>query len=260
MLITASELIQRSIHLYTKNFRAFLPYLLLLFFSSSVWSIIILIFQLVRRPSSDTLLYTLLFIAAVIVSAAIICSLWFSIIFVRALSFRYQGKNIPPLSQELQATKILIWPALVSSILTLLAYLGGFFLFIIPGIIFVVWFSFAFSAVAIDETRALPALRLSKSLVQGRWWAVFWRLLVPLFIFFIILFLTEKILSISLSYFLIQIAKNNILLFIVPFIFSLITIAINLICAPFSTAASVILYLEMKKMPSQTSSTKPNAT
>lgn len=58
-----------------------------------------------------------------------------------------------------------------------LAALGGFILFIIPGIIFSVWFCFSVFVFVSEDLRGTLALKRSKQLVQGYWWPVFWRLL-----------------------------------------------------------------------------------
>jgi len=55
---------------------------------------------------------------------------------------------------------------------------GGFLLFIIPGIIFSIWFSLAVIVLVFEEKRGLPALLRSKQLIVSKWWAVFWRFLV----------------------------------------------------------------------------------
>ena len=60
-------------------------------------------------------------------------------------------------------------------ILSIVIIAGGSFLFIIPGILFAVWFIFA-SFVLIDEdTRGMSALLKSKEYMRGQWFAVFWR-------------------------------------------------------------------------------------
>lgn len=62
------------------------------------------------------------------------------------------------------------WIFMGTAILAGLAMLGGFLLFIIPGIIVTVWFMFASYAVIFEDKRFVDALNYSRSLVQGRWW------------------------------------------------------------------------------------------
>lgn len=61
------------------------------------------------------------------------------------------------------------------SVLVWLATLGGFLLLIVPGIIFIVWFSFAFFVFIAEGNRGLSALRRSREYVRGRWASVAWR-------------------------------------------------------------------------------------
>ena len=55
---------------------------------------------------------------------------------------------------------------------------GGFLLFIIPGIIFYVWFFFATFILFDDDTRGMSALLKSREYARGRWFDVFLRLVV----------------------------------------------------------------------------------
>lgn len=72
-----------------------------------------------------------------------------------------------------------------------LSFLGGFIIleasvfFIIPGIIFGIWFLFAPYILVNDKLKGMNALLKSREYVRGYWWAVFWRLIV-LAIFFLI--------------------------------------------------------------------------
>jgi hypothetical protein len=65
-------------------------------------------------------------------------------------------------------------------LLSLLGFLvtGGFLLLFIPGIIFLVWFSFAQFILASENDRGMNALLKSKEYVRNRWFDVFLRLFV----------------------------------------------------------------------------------
>lgn len=64
--------------------------------------------------------------------------------------------------------------SIVSSLLILL----GFLLFIIPGIIVAVWFTFVYFILVLDGKSIIESLKTSKSLVKGNWWGIFGRLIV----------------------------------------------------------------------------------
>lgn len=59
-----------------------------------------------------------------------------------------------------------------------LAVTAGLMLFIVPGIIFSVWFSGAGFAFIFDGKKGSEALSYSKSLVKGYWWPIFGRLVL----------------------------------------------------------------------------------
>jgi len=74
------------------------------------------------------------------------------------------------------------WKKLASffwvSFLSGLAVLGGYILFIIPGIIFSVWFTFSVFVFICEGLKGTSALKRSKQLVQGYWWPIFGRIVV----------------------------------------------------------------------------------
>jgi len=56
--------------------------------------------------------------------------------------------------------------------------LGGFLLFVVPGVVFLVWFFFGQFVLAVEGDRGMAALLKSKEYVAGRWLDVFFRLFV----------------------------------------------------------------------------------
>ena len=62
-------------------------------------------------------------------------------------------------------------------ILTGFITMGGSMLFMIPGIIFSIWFVFASYILVNENIGGMNALMKSKAYVQGHWWSVFWRFL-----------------------------------------------------------------------------------
>lgn len=87
-----------------------------------------------------------------------------------------------------QATKELtlrdlFWPTIVIGILATLSTLGGFILFLLPGIWFSIAASFAIFVYIEEGTTGINALSRSMELVKGRWWKTFWRLVLPSIVF-----------------------------------------------------------------------------
>lgn len=72
----------------------------------------------------------------------------------------------------------------VSLLVSLLTFLWTL-LFIIPGIIFMVRYSFAQWSLFVEGKKDMSALHRSQELVKGRWWKVFARLIVPGLMYFL---------------------------------------------------------------------------
>ena len=80
------------------------------------------------------------------------------------------------LRKLIQKSKQFWWPTITTGIIE--AFLTGmlFLLFIIPGVIFSVYWIFANILVILKKKKNIGALQYSKQLVKGRWWEVVWRL------------------------------------------------------------------------------------
>ena len=61
------------------------------------------------------------------------------------------------------------------TVLNVFIVMGGYLLFIIPGIIISVWFSVAAYVFVAEDRKGMTALFRSKHLVSGHWWGVLWR-------------------------------------------------------------------------------------
>lgn len=71
-----------------------------------------------------------------------------------------------------------IWKFFLLTILVFLATLGGLVLLIIPGIIFGIWFAFSGFAFVDKGLGVKASMGKSRELVKGRFWQVFYRLLI----------------------------------------------------------------------------------
>lgn len=63
------------------------------------------------------------------------------------------------------------WVSLLAGFITM----GGFLLFVVPGIIFAVWFSLAVFILIAEDLKGMNALLKSREYVKGKWGGVFWR-------------------------------------------------------------------------------------
>jgi hypothetical protein len=121
-----------------------------------------------------------------------------------------------------------LWISLLAGFITLI----GFLLFIIPGIIFAVWFSLAVYILVAEDLTGMKALSRSKQLVSGFWWKVFWRFLIIgliAIIFSLIISLFEELIGI-------------------PQEISISSIILSLFFTPFAATYTFLIYEDLRKI------------
>ncbi len=126
-----------------------------------------------------------LIILMVIIIAII--SVWSQIALLYAIKDNQEGIGVVEAYRRSWA-KILpySWVIFLQGLITVL----GFLLFIIPGIIFSVWYSLTIFVFIIEDLKGMNALQKSKEYIKGKWWAVFGRLFFIFFLFFIPVMIT----------------------------------------------------------------------
>lgn len=262
MLISAGDLIKKSFALYKANFGLFIKYVLV----SYVPGVILAIAGLVLGGAAGLLFMNdnggvavgALIILGLVVLAAIIASIWIFIAFIRVIASRYLDKAPEGVGAELKKAIPLILPYIGASIMFGLIMVGGFILFIVPAIIFSIWFAFYMYEIALDNRSVMDSLKGSKSLVSGRWWGILWRFFAPAFIFGIITFIAQGVVQLPLE--LVGNTAESTGLFMTATILSvLLTTAINVIMTPLTAASQVILYIEAKNTPVTAPPSSPTA-
>lgn len=88
-----------------------------------------------------------------------------------------QWKKKIGIKESYALAKPFIFPLLLTSLLSGLIIFGSIFVFIIPAILFTVWFSLAQYSVIIDKKSGLTALQTSREYIRGRFWGVIWRMI-----------------------------------------------------------------------------------
>lgn len=76
-------------------------------------------------------------------------------------AYRFAGKYFP---------QYLVLSFMVGTVVML-----GLIALIIPGIIFAVWFAFAYLALIFEDKKGVDAMKASKEYVRGNWWKIFGR-------------------------------------------------------------------------------------
>jgi len=103
-------------------------------------------------------------------------AIWISLIFMRLTDTIVKKKPIE--TQKIQKETLgLIRSSVRVMFFQIIIFLGGLILFVIPGLIFAVWFAFSQQSLVLDGEKDMNALAASKTLVTGRFFSVVWRLL-----------------------------------------------------------------------------------
>ncbi|MDD5341220.1 MAG: hypothetical protein PHC97_02150 [Patescibacteria group bacterium] len=230
-LISISDLIKKGWELYTGNIKKmFLPILYLL-------PIYVILYILGYLNFSGQLIVILL-----VTTLSIFANLWVGILFIEMIDGILKNKptDLGALAQSsLRKIASYFWVGILVGLITM----AGFILLIIPGIIFVVWYSFAeYIVVLEDDKKGTKALTESKELVRGRWGASFWRLLIPGLIVYVIGGAISLVITLAASSGNIDFATidQNI-------IFNSILTLIFLALMPLFTAYGIILYNNLKE-------------
>lgn len=253
MLITPTEIVKKSWETYCLYWKKFIPYMISIF-SASVFLIItgILGLKIEAIVSKENLLFLNNLLAMGVSLAVLLFILWISIALTKNLRNAIERKEIINFKDSLLQNSKYIWPVIWSSFLMFFAVLGGLFLFIIPALIFSIWFTYSFYTVVFEDKSGVTALKSSKILVSGRWWKTLWLILVPT-IFFGIIFLTIQ----------------NVFIFPLTIIFGEASVAYSLtkslfiniissIFTPLSALPMIYLYFNAKENPINSIPELPN--
>jgi hypothetical protein len=235
MLIKVGDLMRESWTLYKENFKLFAKILLWLLVPTVVLS------MLPALPLNLAVFVPLnLFLSLVSFFLGLFIAI--ALIFVVNALIKKQTIDLTAV-YNLSYSKMLSY--LWISILTILAVLGGTILFIIPGIIFSVWFSFAAYILVIEGVSGTRALSASKELVKGYFWPVLWKWIAPYFIYFLIV-----LAIVFLPIYLIGLAIGSPwagFSQISPWWSALISNVISTFTVPLFTATGVLIYNSLKK-------------
>ncbi len=249
-MITAKEIILKSIELYKQNINLFVKYMLILLIPTGS---IAILGAIMGSTSQMVYLYgfgSTLAIYLLLITVGTVASMWISMAFIRTINAKYTNNTPGNIREELLSIKSLIIPAIATYLIMGLIVAGGFILFIIPGILFSIWFAFSIYNIAIEKNKdPIEALRKSKQLVQGRWWEVFWRILAPGLTFAIIAIIIQGIINWPLNYITESMGENSFAFLFLVSLTAVINVVISLIFTPLTTAAPTILYVELKKTP-----------
>lgn len=101
-------------------------------------------------------------------------SLWMQAAYLLALT---GTKETIKMKEVLKKARPFILPLFLTSLLTSFLVMGGFFLFLIPGLLLSIWFSQQQYIVVFEKKSTFLALHTSREYFRGRFFPVFWRMI-----------------------------------------------------------------------------------
>lgn len=171
---TALEIIQQSWKIYEENFKKILKITLWGFLITTISTGLVYAVDLFYTGAEWT--------GAIMVFLAglpqILTALWMTVALISAADALLEKKDFDANEAIKNGFKLYI-PAVIVSLAVALIEAIGFILFIIPGIIFSVWFAFAIYETVIEKKKLVDSMKESKKLSAGRWWGVAWLYYAP---------------------------------------------------------------------------------
>lgn len=241
MLIGVSELIAKTWQIYRSHWKTIVAYIISFFLPTVLLFLAGLAGIFISR--SNALNTAANIVLLVLIVAAGLFAVWNSIALTAAIGAIVRGQEVLPWKQMFLNVRRAVWPVIFAAVIVGLIVFGGTILFIIPGLIFLVWYAFAYYRIILDGFPGLSAtLRASKQLVRGRWFDVAIRLAAPTILFAFCSALLRGFAAAAL-----------IFLPVSPFadrtILNLLGAAIQAAIAPLSIIAGVLLYQSAKNNP-----------
>lgn len=178
-LTPATVLFRQSLDIYSSRFRTF-------FGISAIPAALLVLSVLFFLSKGNLALFALGFLTS-------IASVVFSFLAYLALMYAVTRESRVFEAYRFALSKFFSYAWI--GFLNTLIVLGGMILFVVPGIIFSIWFMFAPFVLVYEETRGMAALLKSKAYVRGYWGAVWWRIIFPTLIVLIVFFTTVLVIS-----------------------------------------------------------------
>ncbi len=251
MLLNAEEIISKSWRDYISNWHDWAIYSLILFIPGFILMLSGSFGGFLNTYLPATAIATNILILILVVVSAIMW-FWSYLALTHAVGKFLQTKQTDHWKEHYSASLETFWPALYISILKGIIVAVGTVLFLIPGIIFAVWYSFVLFGVILSGERGWSALSSSKNLVRGRWWGVAWRLLLPTIVFGVGVALLNIVLSLLINTIPLS-SESNVL------VNNIISGLSSAIFAPLTTIAALNLYLSLKENPASETMPQPVA-
>lgn len=279
MLIAVGDFLKGIYEIYSKNFVQFIKYILLIVLVTFGISIVGGLVVMASSLAFISLGVTGIIIGAVIIIAIIIALIyltsWMGFTFIKVVNDVVLKQEPKKLAENFKLVRPLVWNGFGTSLLVGLYIIWPFFvalsgyaivsflalnlgvgvviasllrtvfiLFGLYGFFHMVYFGtkyqYAIISVIVDNKKAKEAIKLSASLVQGRWWAIFGRM----FLVGLVIMGITIVLSIIFGIFT-GIFKSVVFSLLTSFIVQLVQIVLGYAIA----IGSVVLFQNLKTLP-----------
>ena len=239
MLIQPVDILKKSWQIFKVNWQEFTKV--------TAWLVVLAILSALLSYFDQVTLFMFVsytFPIYVAVSALVfVVGLWVNIVLARMI---WSALRQLPLERRKLAhdswrdTVSYLWVSILVGVIVTI----GTILFIVPGVIFGIWYSFAALVFVLEGVKGYEALKKSKSLVQGRFWLVVWRWLVPFFVYSLVLVVMIGAPSLIIGFLTDWSGFSTVNQ---PWWFQLIQSVITVLTLPLSAGFGVVLYSSLKE-------------
>ncbi|MBU6431467.1 MAG: hypothetical protein KGJ58_03170 [Patescibacteria group bacterium] len=177
MLLNAKVLLDQAWEIYKKSFWIFFGIIILPMLASTALTYSISAstsLLLLKSPSLNSLGLEMLILSGALTLAVIVIQVWGQTALLCAIKDRKENIGLKE-SYRRGWDKIIsyFWVSFLSGIIISV----GLFFFLVPGLIFLVWFGLASFVFISENKKGWSALMTSKNYARGNWRGVFWRFL-----------------------------------------------------------------------------------
>jgi len=275
MLLSASEIMSKSLELFKRDFKTWLPYMILSFVAALLSTLVafnptvLLFFNTVGISPNMVLLLSI--IAMLLLT---VFHVWLDLVLVRVIHDRLFNRAVAGLRERFHESRHLLARSIgISLLVTILvslplilsisglAFVGFenlvlgqlrnatllylfFGLLLVYGLVHLIYFSIRYAlsyyVVAIDEKNIGESLHQGHKLTHGRMGSIFWRLFAPVVVFLLMYVLANYVFGVIATA-----IGGNIIFSIARWL----SLAVSVVVAVLIAISTVILYEDAKAKP-----------
>ncbi|OGG15909.1 hypothetical protein A3D78_07050 [Candidatus Gottesmanbacteria bacterium RIFCSPHIGHO2_02_FULL_39_14] len=173
-LVSPTLLLNTSWQIYKKKWKTLIK--LLIFFKLLYLPVIL--YQPISTLSKSFFTHPSISIAIIIIIYIIYSSFILSLETIALILYLASENEKTDIKNLFKSSLSLIFPYWWLLSLEILIFMGGFIFFFVPGLIFLIWFSFSAYLLILENIKGINALFVSKELVKERFWEVTGRIFV----------------------------------------------------------------------------------